>query len=453
MDSGESVLMFGVLDGLDYEKILVLAKQLKTNKTVHKLVLNQNQVGDLGAEALGKSLERNRHLQELHLQHAGINSVGAYKLATALKSKHQQLRSLVLSFNDIRDRGAEAIARALPKNRTLENLDLSFNVVGNDGAEALAEGLCANKTLRSLVLCFNRFGSRGMSSFGRALKVNDTLGNLNIMGNRIRGNELSIVALARAGLKDNRALRELHLSDHRVRAQEGAMIVCQAVQGHANLRILELANFADGDAAARVLERALQTDTLRLTELSMCHTRLTNSGAAILANALRKNARLTKLDIGTNDIGDKGCGVIAKALRTNGTLIELLLVRNKISDIGAMELASMLRENSVLESLDLTRNAIGSQGSEALLAVFQEMGNETLTQLSLRYQEDQGVTRKLFDFYLWLNKVRFKKMLRKETTWPAIVTRLHDKLSGLELFYQLIRSRPDVVMFAAPVQH
>ena len=48
--------------------------------------------------------------------------------------------------------GAEAIANGLSKNRTLLRLNLSFQDVGDPGANALAVALSTNDVLQSLAL-------------------------------------------------------------------------------------------------------------------------------------------------------------------------------------------------------------------------------------------------------------------------------------------------------------
>lgn len=80
-------------------------------KDPNKVVLNlsSNEIGDKGATAIGKALQRNTKLQQLYL---GVNQ---YVTAD----------------------GAKANAETLTKNSTLQGLFLEGNKIGDEGAKPL----------------------------------------------------------------------------------------------------------------------------------------------------------------------------------------------------------------------------------------------------------------------------------------------------------------------------
>merc|ERR1712216_793757 len=90
------------------------------------------------------------------------------------------LKSLTLRENNIGDKGAKAIVRALEGNETLKELNLSANAFGDEGAKAIATALEGNETLKELNLSANAFGDEGAKAIGAALEGNETLKKLDL---------------------------------------------------------------------------------------------------------------------------------------------------------------------------------------------------------------------------------------------------------------------------------
>lgn len=89
--------------------IVVIASLITSNKSLQKLVLSDNSIGDHGARSLAEALRTNKSLQKL-----------------------------ILHRNNIGNRGARAFAEALPTNCILKELDLSHNVIETNESQALA---------------------------------------------------------------------------------------------------------------------------------------------------------------------------------------------------------------------------------------------------------------------------------------------------------------------------
>jgi Ran GTPase-activating protein (RanGAP) involved in mRNA processing and transport len=122
----------------------------------------------------------------------------------------------------------------------------------------------------------------------------------------------------------------------------------------------------------------------RCTELSLNSNNITQRGASILADGLRKNNTLISLKLNGNQMSDKGVFAIAKALETaNKTLETLDLGSNDITDQGAIYLAEMLKTNTALTNLDLSINRIGERGVRHLVGAL-DGDNKGLKRLSLR---------------------------------------------------------------------
>lgn len=99
---------------------------LQRFKSLSFLDLSYTDVGDAGAVAIAKIT----HLYELYLDGAKIGDAGAIALGG---KNHSWSSKLSLNENDIGDKGAEALAM-----RFIDNLALNKNKISDAGAEALA---------------------------------------------------------------------------------------------------------------------------------------------------------------------------------------------------------------------------------------------------------------------------------------------------------------------------
>ncbi len=120
----------------------------KITNTLTSLVLSFNNIGDEGASALANNLPNT--LQDLYLSSNNIGYEGASALANKLPNT---LTYLYLSSNNIGDEGASALANKLPN--TLQALYLSSNNIGDEGAEAIISNLSRLTSLSELYLKYN----------------------------------------------------------------------------------------------------------------------------------------------------------------------------------------------------------------------------------------------------------------------------------------------------------
>lgn len=121
-----------------------------------ELDLSHNHIGDRGARAVGKLLNRSK-LQKVAVYNNRIRGPGAQALAHALSS-NTALTFLNLRLNRIGDEGGQAVAQALMKNTTLMELHLEGNKMTEPSAMALSQALVQNSTLKTLNLANNRLG-------------------------------------------------------------------------------------------------------------------------------------------------------------------------------------------------------------------------------------------------------------------------------------------------------
>jgi hypothetical protein len=110
----------------------------------------------------------------LNLLGCNVNNSAAIRLATTLATS--DIKSLNLTFNQIGDVGAKAIARALKATPALEELGLGSNLITDHGASDIAAGLEDEKScLTFLNMSGNMIGDRGAAALGEMLEVNASL--------------------------------------------------------------------------------------------------------------------------------------------------------------------------------------------------------------------------------------------------------------------------------------
>ena len=166
------------------------------------LHLSGNEFGCAGTAALAAALKLSQRkkatscliLDTLDLSFCNVGDAGAEALAFALETNAGCIRNLNLSHNQITQRGVIALARALRHDKgCLETLDLSQNDIGEEGIEALAGALeCGS--IKSMILRTCSINANGCAVIGTALgkllstKNIDNCGrsiDIDLSGNRI----------------------------------------------------------------------------------------------------------------------------------------------------------------------------------------------------------------------------------------------------------------------------
>lgn len=141
---------------IEDKKCCTLVKYLFDHPSLRELDFSHNLIGDKGARAIGKLLNRSK-LETLNMCDNNIRGPGAKAIAHAL-SKNSTLFSLNLRLNRLRDEGGEAIGKALLNNNILRHLHLGGNEVTGPTAIALSKVLVQNNTLKAINLSCNNLG-------------------------------------------------------------------------------------------------------------------------------------------------------------------------------------------------------------------------------------------------------------------------------------------------------
>lgn len=122
--------------------------------------------------------------------------------------RHEKLRTLDLSHNEINDAQTKELCKALLLNTSLHSLRVYYNLITSQGAQSFAAFLTKNKTLRALDLKNNCMGNEhdGIAELAFSLTQNSTLETLDLSRNNITRD--GFIAL-HGGLKKNKGLTSL----------------------------------------------------------------------------------------------------------------------------------------------------------------------------------------------------------------------------------------------------
>ena len=165
--------------GLWPKHAVKLFEALADNSAMMMLDLNQfNEIGDDGAEALGKALRKNRGLRAIFVANNAISEDGGAEIAAALDpldGGNDVLQSLDLGANELGVGGAKALAKALRRNKSLTALYLGSNGIGNKGAAAFAATLKSNSVLKTLFMRRNRITNAAIKLLTKAMEKNTAL--------------------------------------------------------------------------------------------------------------------------------------------------------------------------------------------------------------------------------------------------------------------------------------
>ncbi|XP_066492897.1 capping protein, Arp2/3 and myosin-I linker protein 2 [Tiliqua scincoides] len=157
-------------------------------------------------------------------------------------------------------------------------------------------------------------------------------------------------------VSDASSISDLNLSDNGFDSDMVTLVL--AISRSRSIKHVALGkNFSirSRETLADVLHRIaqlIQDDDSPVESLSVAESRL-KLGTGILLDSLGSGSRLVKLDISGNAMGDLGAKILAKALSTNTTLRTLIWDRNNTTVCGFSDVAHALERNFTLKTMPL----------------------------------------------------------------------------------------------------
>lgn len=290
--------------------LATLCDALSAIKTLTRIDLSDNALGEKGVRACFGLLQNQAQLQHIFFCNNGISAAAADVIA------HE-----VLLF------------RGLDTPTKLETFHFYNNMSGDGGAIALAKILPLSPALKDLRFSATRAQRDGSLTFAKAL----------------------------ASL---RKLEKLDLSDNTFKASGGEAIAA-AVKNMPNLREINLRDAAiEDDGLVAMVEAIIEAGAAKgLAELDVSGNDLTAESMQSLDQLLRISTTLRVLQLEENEIGSKGAKAIAKSLLIGSPALERVVANvNEIGASGALALVKAVVDKKVFVKLNMDGNQISADG-------------------------------------------------------------------------------------------
>jgi len=178
---------------VDDDECTEFMKALHVNKSLKKLDLSHNLIGDREEEAL-----------------VFPSFCTGGKAIASMLSVNSTLLDLNLSWNKIRKNSALILVKCLALNKTLTSLNLSSNNIGDYAAQHLANSLRKNTSMVKLDISYNGIMPKGTLVMSHALEENQALLDVSFEGNCI--GEAGGKALLRAMRQAAEKKRQLRIN-------------------------------------------------------------------------------------------------------------------------------------------------------------------------------------------------------------------------------------------------
>ncbi|KAJ9154340.1 hypothetical protein P3X46_027689 [Hevea brasiliensis] len=165
---------------------IALSEALKTCIHLKKLDLRDNMFGAEAGVALGKALYKHAGLTEVYLSYLNLEDEGAVAIANSLKETAPALEVLEMAGNDVTVEAAPTVSACIAVKQNLRKLNLSENELKDEGAiqisKALEEG---HLQLNEVDLSTNSIGRVGALVLAQVVVQKPNFKLLNINDNCI----------------------------------------------------------------------------------------------------------------------------------------------------------------------------------------------------------------------------------------------------------------------------
>eukprot|EP00971_Amphidinium_carterae_P004197 83746-Amphidinium_carterae.1 len=269
-----------------------LQESLARTKTLKRLVLKSNNLGDHGARFLAAALSENQSLQDLDVDRTQICDEGMKSLASALKV-HPNLSIAHLSGNPIGDPGMFALADMITVNCSLKELWLLDCIASPEAVQEFTKVLQMNLTLKKFafrMLSKNAFYEvKKCHKFRRAIQtIADGSSTLN----------LSDVTVAEVGI--NKLAEVIASADH--------LKLC-------GLKDIKLEKCNLPPEGMENIAQALKATQGGLQKVSLNGTKLSDKAAESLVEVFQKNDGLKDVDLGNCGMSETSTAAVAAFVR------------------------------------------------------------------------------------------------------------------------------------------
>lgn len=346
---------------------------LVNNTAINRIALSWNKLGSEAVKDRKSILMRTKCSSEKFYGNVAASSSNRIIEINILHDGNYESTpsNIDMSNKNIDDNAVAILAFGLYDNITVQSLNISQNEITNDGAIAICECLKNNNTLQNLNISANHITNFGTIEACEFIETNSALQKLNISNNEV----LNIVNICEC-LKNNQTLLEL------------AMTLPESLHSASRVFFIDkrdsvcnVSGQSFGDSGALIASAMLHcANAVRLD--ASCN-KISDIGAVSISECIWKNEKIQEFNLSYNNITCGGIKAIVDAMQINN-LHKLDISNNRISDNGAIVVGEYLKKSSTVKELDLSFNTISQVGMNQIL---DSVSNPTL---SLEYVDLSG---------------------------------------------------------------
>ncbi len=327
---------------LSSDAIHVVLASAGHHMSLKTLILSGNNLHDKGrkngAFALGEMLRHNSTLQKLDVSGCCLREGVKYILKALKYNDH--LIKLNIRYNDLDDNIATNISDMLNHNNTLLSLKISDNNIGQSCWQMISASLEKNSTLKTFKMTSNYIDKNIMNNAIDTISKNNTITKLCVgsLGAYVNENHL-------AKMIQHRSLRKLFLNDVYIGPHKAA-ILCGALGQNCQLKLLSLWNTAIDVVPSGFYYSGIPKNICihgPITYETHCRR-----GTTLLLEAMKTNKSLKDLTLWDPLFDHTSYTNIINILAINDHLKKITFYKQDYTTFGARRDLSIGRQNAEL---------------------------------------------------------------------------------------------------------
>lgn len=227
---------------------------LKSQRNLEELYFMNDGISEEAAKAICELIPSTKKLRVLHFHNNMTGDEGATSISLIVKSS-PALEDFRCSSTRVGSEGGIALAESLGFCTRIKKLDLRDNMFGVEAGVALSKSLFGFADLSELYLSYLNLEDQGAKAIANALKESaPSLEVLELAGNDITSEAASDLASCVAA---KQFLTKLNLSENELK-DEGAILIAKALEeGHGQLCEVDMSSNMIRRAGARLLAHAV----------------------------------------------------------------------------------------------------------------------------------------------------------------------------------------------------
>lgn len=306
---------------------------------------NGNHIGSLGAEAIGKLLQCNEVLSHLNLSSNGLGAAGLPFIASALEH-NKSLTHLNISSNNLGIDGARILSTVFDSS-CITHLELPRNYLTDKGGAVLFEALAkaienGSDMIQHIDLASNDLGEKSAYYLGKALATSTALKWIHLGGNLFGPAVKSITA----GVTESHSLLGLFMNGCAIPEESGA-VIGHALSTNNSLQELDVSNNRLKDKGACELAKGLSMNK-HLLRCDLSSNKIGHNGGAGIAKALLTNATIRNLNLRRNMMLEQTGDRLQECLHDNKSVEKMDVSYNDFSYNCVIGIRHMLSRNAAI---------------------------------------------------------------------------------------------------------